>query len=141
MSNALHVRFPTPPLKIALNPNRHHLAVDYALKALDGASEKAVVSFVVAQSNLSAKRFTDVFKEAVGITPKLYGRIMRFQRALDMSKSNSQADWASIALACGFYDQAHLINDFKCLSDLTPAAYAAMAGPERNRVPLIDSVR
>ena len=65
----------------------------------------------------------------------------RFQRALDMSRLSSQADWASIALACGFYDQAHLINDFKCLSDLTPAAYVAIAGPERNRVPLTDSVR
>jgi AraC-like DNA-binding protein len=88
------------------------------------------------QIGYSQKHFTDIFRRAVGITPKQYLRIMRFQRAVQTIDAASQPDWGRISLDCGFYDQSHFINDFKHFSGFTPDEYARIHTNYQNYIPV-----
>ena len=68
---------------------------------------------------------------AFGVTPKQFCRVQRFQEVLRRLWKKQQVDWVDIALSCGYYNQAHFINDFKAFSGLNPMAYLTQRG-ERN---------
>ncbi len=68
---------------------------------------------------LGKKQFERVFRECVGMNPKEYGRIARFQRALRMMQLGFR-DNAGIAYANGYSDQSHFIREFRQFSSLTP---------------------
>jgi AraC-like DNA-binding protein len=61
----------------------------------------------------------------IGVTPKTLARIMRFNHAQAMARAGG--DWADIAAACGYADQAHLAREFVELSGSTPTAWKAAA--------------
>jgi AraC-like DNA-binding protein len=84
----------------------------------------------------SQKHFTEIFRRSVGVTPKSYLKIMRFQKAVRTIDGASRPDWGSIALDCGFYDQAHFINDFKHFSGFTPDEYARIHTNYQNYIPV-----
>lgn len=69
---------------------------------------------------LSQRQYRRRFESAVGIPPKLHQRIRRFRRVLDML---GQAPMARVAADCGYYDQAHLIRDFKEFTGVTPSVW------------------
>jgi AraC-like DNA-binding protein len=81
------------------------------------------VAKIAERVGLSHRRFIEVFGAEVGMTPKLFGRVRRFHRALSLAERTAAPDWAQIALECGYYDQAHLIRDFVTLSGFTPVDY------------------
>lgn len=68
---------------------------------------------------LGKKQFMRVFREYVGMNPKEYGRIVRFQHALRMMQLGSR-DYADVAYASGYSDQSHFIHEFRQFSGLTP---------------------
>jgi AraC-like DNA-binding protein len=104
-------------------PMEHHYAVAAALEALDQRSD-VTVRDVARNVGLSQRRFIQIFKAEVGMTPKLFSRVQRFQRARAIIHENEEAaDWAGIAMNCGYFDQSHLIRDFLEFSGLGPAAY------------------
>lgn len=78
------------------------------------------VGVVAGDLGVSIRQFERRFKEAVGMSPKLFCRIQRFQRVLQQIESG--AGWVDAALACGYYDQAHLARDFRDFSGETPSA-------------------
>ena len=78
---------------------------------------------------LSYKQFTRVFTEYVGTTPKEFTRIIRFQRALYILQNNPNINITSLAVECGYYDQPHLIKEFKQFSGYTPNEYLAVCSP------------
>jgi AraC-like DNA-binding protein len=55
----------------------------------------------------------------------MLARIMRARGVLERARGRSDVDWSSIALEAGYYDQSHLIAEFKELTGLAPAAWAA----------------
>jgi AraC-like DNA-binding protein len=59
----------------------------------------------------------------VGLTPKQYGRVRRFQQARKLSASLDAPDWTEIAYVCGYADQSHLIHDFQAFAGHSPGAY------------------
>ncbi len=73
-------------------------------------------------TNLSRKQFNRIFIDMLGMNPKEFYRIVRFQRALSMmqKKTNTVDHFSDIAYACGFSDQSHMIREFKTFSGLTP---------------------
>jgi AraC-like DNA-binding protein len=95
---------------------------------------------------LSERRFIDLFRAEVGLTPKLFSRIRRFHRTLQSADAEASPGWAELATACGYFDQSHLIRDFHQFAALTPADYAARlnalrargAYTKRNHLPLAD---
>jgi len=78
---------------------------------------------VARRVGLSQRRFIQVFAAAVGLTPKLYGRVRRFQRARASVRDTPAPDWARVAAECGYFDQSHLIRDFRAFAGLTPEEY------------------
>jgi AraC-like DNA-binding protein len=80
-----------------------HPAVGYALDLFDRAAGTSAVGCVTEAIALSPKRFIDVFKAAVGLTPKAYCRVRRFQRALRAAHAGASVDWPAVALACGYF--------------------------------------
>jgi len=73
--------------------------------------------------NISHKHLIQEFRKTTGLAPKLYCRIQRFQRVLAEINRRKQIEWASIAVSCGYFDQAHFIRDFTAFSGLNPSAY------------------
>ena len=110
-----------------------HPAVSFALASFQAGRS---ISEVTAQLGLSPKRFIHLFEEAVGLTPKLFCRVLRFQEVLCLIEKDQPICWADLALSCGYFDQAHFIHDFQAFSGLTPQAYLAQRSPYRNHVPL-----
>jgi AraC-like DNA-binding protein len=94
-------------------------AVHFALERLGRGSS---VGDVAEELSLSPRRFIELFTADVGITPKLFGRVRRFQRALAMAEQPRVLDWAQLALECGYFDQSHMIRDFVHFSGFSPAA-------------------
>jgi AraC-like DNA-binding protein len=71
----------------------------------------------------SRKRIAARFREQVGLTPKRSARLLRFERARELAEAAQRPDWTRIALASGYYDQSHLINDFRVVTGRTPATF------------------
>jgi AraC-like DNA-binding protein len=71
-------------------------------------------------ANMSMRNFERRFSENLGISPKLYCRIIRFNHALELKLKNPSTNWSSIAQECGYFDQMHLIKDFKEFAGASP---------------------
>ena len=83
----------------------------------------ASVADVVRRSGFSHRRFLSIFRPEVGLPPKEFCRILRFQHVLSVARRTGRIKWTELALMCGFYDQPHLTNEFRRLSGLTPAQF------------------
>jgi AraC-like DNA-binding protein len=83
----------------------------------------------------SHKHFIERFWRDVGLTPKRFCRVRRFQMVLEALAQKRLVDWGDLACACGYFDQAHFIHDFKAFSGLTPTAYLDRRGEYLNFVP------
>jgi len=84
----------------------------------------------------SQKHFIEMFRKQVGVTPKAYLKIMRFQKAVRMIDGIADIDWGILARECGFYDQAHFIHDFRHFSGFTPDQYSKINTNYQNYVPV-----
>jgi len=116
-----------------------HPAVAYALRELDRADNQPTVAGVTEKIGLSVRRFSQLFGEEVGLTPKLYSRVQRFQQVLrQIEPSGAEFEWTEIALAAGYYDQAHFNHDFREFSGINPRTYALHRTGHLNHVPLAD---
>jgi AraC-like DNA-binding protein len=122
-----------------LHPERMaHPAVGYALAALHSAPLTPTMAAVTERIGLSQTRFIQVFREAVGLAPKQYCRVRRFQHVLRALEGDAPVKWAELAQRSGYFDQAHLIHDFHAFAGLTPTAYLALRGAERNHIALVE---
>ena len=77
------------------------------------------VTELAGKACLSPKQFGRIFSNYVGMMPKEYSRIVRFQKSLWLLQ-NHHRDYAGIAYACGYSDQSHFIRDFRHFCGLTP---------------------
>ncbi len=123
----------------AWRPATLHRAVAFALTAFDRSAHTASVAAVTDVIGLSAKRFIERFKMEVGMTPKRYCRIRRFQRAVKQAHRGDRVDWTQVALNCGYFDQAHFIHDFRSFAGLTPTEYQAARTSFPNHVKFLQS--
>ena len=87
------------------------------------------VSDLARRTELSPKRLIRLFAAETGLTPKLFLRIVRFERLLADVYDNRAVDWASTAAEHGYFDQSHLIRDFRDFAGLAPTEYLARRGP------------
>ena len=115
-----------------------HPAVSYALQQFQSASHLPSIAAVTERIGLSQTRFIQVFREAVGLTPKQFCRVRRFQQVLRLLEGDAPVRWAELALACGYFDQAHFIHDFQAFAGLTPTVYLALRGEHRNHIALLE---
>ena len=105
-------------------------------EALAGFDTRMDVRSLVARSGYSHRRFVALFREAVGLSPKRYARILRFQAALARVARQPAPSWADLALAAGYSDQSHFNRDFHEFAGVTPGQYRELAPPESHHVPV-----
>jgi transcriptional regulator GlxA family with amidase domain len=112
------------------------LAPDPVIAVAAAALERGVsVSAVTSSLGLLPKRFVRRFSAQVGLTPKRFSRVRRLQRVLAAIELDRPVDWTAVAAEHGFYDQAHLVNDFRELTGVAPSAYQPRSATERNHIP------
>jgi len=103
----------------------HHCAVDYALRQFAYAPTITSVRDVARSTGWSERRFSQVFREQVGLSPKVWCRVRRFQRAVDELHVGVDVPWSRLALDCGYYDQSHFANEFRAFSGVDVTTYSA----------------
>jgi transcriptional regulator GlxA family with amidase domain len=99
-------------------------AVSVAVEEMLRAGGLVEIGDVAAGVGLSPRQFERRFRAEVGLPPKLFCRIQRFQRIFQALESGP-AKWADVAVDCGYYDQAHLIRDFRAFAGETPVELMA----------------
>ena len=99
--------------------------------ALEAAERlaSATVSAVAADLGVSERHLRRVFRAAIGVSPKAFAKLVRFHRALRAAREDGRgARWGSIAAETGYYDQAHLISEFRAIAGVTPRALLGELG-------------
>lgn len=118
-------------LKAYCETNREVLAKDHS-RMLEQYMQRRIVetSGLVSIRKLSEETgYTEcyirrAFKKIHGISPKIFARFVRFQQVLRQMEYVTKKDsMEEIALNCGYYDQSHMIKDFKCFAGTTPESY------------------
>lgn len=99
-------------------------AIRYAVEQLSREGGVRSVRKIQMDTGLSHTRFIHLFREHVGLTPKLFCRVRRFRAMLDQIKKGMPVNWAELAADCGYFDQAHLIRDFRAFAGTTPLQYS-----------------
>jgi AraC-like DNA-binding protein len=91
------------------------------------------MDWLASQACLSRRQFYRTFVERMGVSPKLFSRIVQFDNAVKLKNAQPQKDWLSVALELGYYDYQHLVRDFREFTRLTPVAFHQLESqaPER----------
>lgn len=113
-----------------------HPSVRHALAAFTRSRHAGAIRDVSLDSGLSRRRLSQLFREQVGMAPKLYCRLRRFQDVVQQIARGGEVDWADVAIAGGYSDQSHLAHDFREFSGITPGAYLSADRPHVNHVPV-----
>lgn len=106
--------------------------IDRAIVALRNTEKLLSLDWLADQACLSSRQFERQFQERMGMSPKFYARIARFDRAFKLKAQQPQLDWLDIAYACGYFDFSHLMRDFRQFAEVTPSLLMAqeMASPD-----------
>lgn len=104
-----------------------HPAVRYALARFQADPAAVSIRATARAAGLSQRRLIELFRRAVGLTPKVYCRMQRFQRLVVRAARVPRLPWAALAQDFGFYDQAHLTREFQAFAGCAPGAYAPIA--------------
>lgn len=113
------LRTPESLDRLARNCKVDRLARE-AVRLIEARGGAVDVGRVARRLGVSIRQIERRFKESVGLSPKLFCRIQRFQRVFQQIEAGRS--WVGAALACGYYDQAHLVRDFRDFSGEAPAA-------------------
>lgn len=140
--------------RLRRSPKRHP-AISIALRMFQASGGSALVQDAVREVGICKRHFIKLFSAEVGLNPKLFCRLLRFQRArvlaeqfvsirperLKPTRELSVLDWAQLATTCGYFDQSHLIRDFELFSGLRPTQYIQQhqsdARLKDNHVPIV----
>lgn len=112
-----------------LKTNKNHFlrqdGITAAARAFSTSTSKPILTVAqyARQANMSVRNFERRFIEQVGIAPKLYSKLVRFNQALNIKLLQPQKKWTAIAYECGYFDQMHFIKDFKQLASITPTQF------------------
>lgn len=110
-------------------------------RALEQLRANANVHEAVSRSGYSHRTFISLFTRSVGLTPKVYSRLLRFQRVLRRATARPGAAWVDVAMVVGYSDQSHLVREFRELAGMTPAAYRRVAPRFAHHLPMASNAR
>ena len=97
--------------------------VDYAIANVKVSGSPTSIKDLCESANISNKHLITLFNQKVGFPPKLIHRLNKFIKVIELIQQKNQVNWPEIAFECNYYDQSHLINDFKGFSGLSPKNY------------------
>ncbi|RVB66322.1 AraC family transcriptional regulator, partial [Mesorhizobium sp. M7A.F.Ca.CA.002.04.1.1] len=100
------------------------LEIAWAYDRIITSGGRTRIASIAERLGWSRKHLAGSFSNAIGMGPKTLSRIVRFNRALGLSRQQA-VDWADIAADCGYADQAHLVREFRDLAGETPTGISA----------------
>lgn len=121
-------------LQTAERPLQRHRAVAFAMQEFSSDPGLRSSAQVAAKIGFSQRRFIELFRGEVGLTPKLFWRLQRFRKVIKAIQNKTTVDWADLAVAHGYYDQSHFHHEFQEFSGLTPSEYLGLRTPYVNHV-------
>jgi len=101
--------------------------LDRAMQAIAAANGVVDLDWAASQAGMSVRQFRRRCLEESGLTPKRLCRVLRFRRSLEIAARRG-LNWAAIAAETGYFDQAHLIRDFREFTGRTPMAVFSNTG-------------
>jgi AraC-like DNA-binding protein len=108
-------------------------SLSWALARLHSTRGAIEIGSLTDELSCSRRYLIGLFNDHVGLPPKLLARILRFEHALELADAGG-IGWAEIAQRCGYYDQAHMIGDFRQFTHHSPSAYQALKLPHSGGV-------
>jgi AraC-like DNA-binding protein len=100
--------------------------VAWLRRQLASSNGQARVEPLMDETGWSRRRVTERFRRQLGVSPKAYARLLRFEHATSLlGRPAADRTLADVAMEAGYYDQSHLTRDFVALAGMTPGAYAA----------------
>lgn len=94
--------------------------IDEVFKYMVSLRQNRSIEWLAGEACLSTRQFDRKFYDYIGMSPKVFERIVRFSSAFRMKDSQPEKDWLSIALHSGYYDLKHMLRDFKEFAGTTP---------------------
>jgi len=104
-------------------------AMARASRQLSAAQGAFDIEALAREFKLSDRQFRRRFESAVGLGPKRFARLVRFQRVFEQRLEHDARAWSEVALACGYYDQAHFNRDFRDFAGVRPRDIIKDADP------------
>lgn len=111
--------------------------ISYGIQVLAANPTEQTIKQLSDQCGYSQKHLIHLFKKHLGLTPKALQKIQRFQQVLTELEKSQHINWTQLSLDCGYYDQAHFINEFKHYSGLNPERYLIEKGSILNYIPVL----
>lgn len=108
------------PYRSRVEQAQNQLLLRNGLVNIDGLSN---------QLNISRRSLERYFSENVGLSPKYYAKVLRFNYAFALKRANPALDWFDIIYDCGYFDQTHFIKDFKQFTGEPPVAFYSKPHP------------
>jgi AraC-like DNA-binding protein len=99
----------------------------WATARIEASRGQVAVDALAREAGVSRKHLAGLFRRQVGLGPKSLARVHRFSAAVAMLAGRRQVPWAALAQQCGYYDQSHLVRDFRTFSGLSPGEFVRHA--------------
>ena len=97
--------------------------VDFAIDKVQVNGSPQLIKNLCKDAKISNKHMITLFNKKVGLSPKILHRINKFIKVIEVIRNKPFVNWPEVAYDCHYYDQAHLINDFKHFSGFSPKKY------------------
>lgn len=111
--------------------------ISFAIQQLQQSPQFLAIRDLAQTIGITQKHLITQFEKVVGLRPKTFARVCKFQKVVNMIETQSEIEWSTIAYDCGYYDQAHFIKEFQNFSGLNPTAYVAQRGEFVNFIPIV----
>lgn len=95
-------------------------SIDYIIPEIIKYGGMIRIDELVKKAHMSNRQFERAFKDRMGISPKFYSRLVRFGKAWLLKEHNPDITWTQVAYECNYFDQMHLIRDFKVFANANP---------------------
>jgi AraC-like DNA-binding protein len=105
-------------------------AIGWAWRQLEDSGGLIDVRYLASELRCSHKHLITLFRREIGLPPKMLARIIRFNEVVTALKATDTPRWTEIAYRCGYYDQAHLIRDFREFAGSTPSEFLGRILPD-----------
>ena len=115
-------QIPRLPLGMTERLGEHDPRVDAAVAWITRSGGRLPIERIAAEIGISRQHLSRRFLQYVGVTPKTFARVMRFE-GLVRAARNGPRDWAALAADFGYFDQAPLIAEFRELAGATPVPF------------------
>ena len=118
------------------NKRENHALVHYSVGQLVQSPQMWSIKNLSHKTGITQKHLITLFRKYVGLSPKMFSRIYKFQKVIHLIGQEEKIDWSMLAYEGGYFDQAHFIKEFQAFSGINPTAYLEKRGPYLNYIPI-----